>query len=97
MFGCPVVNNYVRLLRFITCFIIIVAVGLLILFVVNAIIRQLAEPKIVGKNLDMHPIATLILLYVGYSLFGLVGLVILPVFALSVSVVLKGDNTTEIG
>ena len=73
------------------------AVGLLILFVVNAVIRQLAEPKIVGKNLDMHPIATLILLYVGYSLFGLVGLVILPVFALSISVVLKGDNTTEIG
>jgi sporulation integral membrane protein YtvI len=72
------------------------AVGLLVLFVVNAIIRQLAEPKIIGKNLDLHPIATLILLYVGYSLFGFVGLIVLPVIVLSIGVVLKGDNATEI-
>jgi len=73
------------------------AVGLLVLFVVNAIIRQLTEPKIVGKNLDLHPIATLILLYVGYSLFGLVGLIVLPVIAVSLGVVLKGDDAAEIG
>jgi predicted PurR-regulated permease PerM len=72
------------------------AVGLLVLFVVNAIIRQLAEPKIIGKNLDLHPIATLILLYVGYSLFGFVGLIVLPVIVLSIGVVLKGNNATEI-
>lgn len=72
------------------------AVGLLILFVSNAIIRQLVEPKIVGKNLDLHPIATLILLYVGYSLFGFVGLVILPVIAVSIGVMLKSNNSTQI-
>lgn len=72
-------------------------IGLLVLFVLNAIIRQLAEPKIVGKNLDLHPIATLILLYVGYSLFGFVGLVILPVIAVSLSVALKGDNSAQVG
>ena len=72
------------------------AIGLLLLFVFNAVIRQLAEPKIIGKNLDLHPIATLILLYVGYSLFGLVGLVILPVIAVSIGVALKGNHSTEI-
>lgn len=71
-------------------------IGLLVLFVVNAIIRQLAEPKIVGKNLSLHPIATLIMLYVGYSLFGIVGLIILPVAAVSIGLALKGDNSSKI-
>lgn len=72
-------------------------IGLLVLFVLNAIIRQLAEPKIVGKNLDLHPIVTLILLYVGYSLFGFVGLIILPVIAVSLGVALNSDNSAQVG
>lgn len=71
-------------------------IGLLVLFVANAIIRQLAEPKIIGKNLSLHPIVTLIMLYVGYSLFGLSGLIILPVVAVTVSVALKRDDSPEI-
>ena len=73
-----------------------VGIGLLILFVVHTVIRQLAEPKIVGKSLDLHPIVTLILLYVGYALFGIAGLILLPVLAVSVTVALRGDKTTEI-
>ena len=73
-----------------------VGIGLLVLFVVNAVIRQLAEPKIVGKNLSLHPIVTLMLLYVGYSLFGAMGLIILPVAAVSIGFALKGDNSTQI-
>ncbi len=73
-----------------------VGIGLLVLFVVNAVIRQLAEPKIVGKSLSLHPIVTLILLYLGYSLFGALGLVILPVAAVSIGVLLKGDNSSEV-
>ena len=71
-------------------------IGLLVLFVTNSVIRQLAEPKIVGRNLSLHPIVTLIMLYVGYSLFGIAGLIILPVAAVSIGVVLKGDNTPKI-
>ena len=72
-------------------------VGLIILFVVNAIIRQICEPKIVGKSLDLHPIVSLILLYVGYALFGLVGMIILPVAAVAVGVLLKGDKSAQVG
>ena len=72
-------------------------IGLLVLFVINALIRQFAEPKIVGKNLDMHPIATLIMLYVGYNLFGIVGLFAFPVIAVSIGVSLKKNNAAEVG
>ena len=72
-------------------------IGLIILFVVNSVIRQLAEPKIVGKSLDLHPIITLILIYVGYSLFGATGLLLLPLVAVIVSVSLNKNKTSEVG
>ncbi len=71
-------------------------VGLLILFVVNAVIRQLSEPKIVGKSLDIHPIMTLLMLYVGYALFGIAGMLLLPIAAVCVGSVLKSKKTTDI-
>ena len=36
------------------------------------------EPKILGKNLGLHPLLALVLLYVGYSFFGFLGMVLLP-------------------
>lgn len=74
-----------------------VGIGLIILFLVNAIIRQFLEPKIIGKSLNIHPIVTLIMIYVGYSLFGIMGLVILPAIAVLLSIVLGGNKTAEIG
>ena len=56
-------------------------VGLLILYAVGTVIRQAAEPKIVGKNLGIHPLLTLILMYVGYTLFDIFGLIFLPLTA----------------
>ncbi len=61
-------------------------VGLLILLTVNVIIRQISEPRIVGKNLDLHPALTLVLLYSGYTLFGLVGLILLPLSAVIINI-----------
>ena len=45
----------------------------------------------------MHPIATLIMLYVGYNLFGIVGLFAFPVIAVSIGVSLKKNNAAEVG
>ena len=71
-------------------------IGLILLFVANAIIRQLAEPKIVGKSLNLHPIITLMMIYVGLSLFGIFGAIILPVIAVSIGVILKRDDSAEV-
>lgn len=66
-----------------------VGIGLFILFVINTVVRQLSEPKIVGKNLNIHPIVSLIILYVGYALFGFGGLLLLPLTA----ILFREDNT----
>ena len=55
-------------------------IGLLVLFVVNELIRQFAEPRIVGKSLNIHPLFTLVLIYTSISLFGFFGLILIPLF-----------------
>ena len=54
-------------------------VGLLVLAAVSYTVRQIAEPRILGKNLGIHPLLTLALMYIGYALLGIFGLVVLPV------------------
>jgi predicted PurR-regulated permease PerM len=43
------------------------------------VVRQVIEPKIVGKSLGVHPILSLVTLYVGFQLFGIVGMIFLPI------------------
>ncbi len=56
--------------------------GLLILYLAISLIRQVAEPKVLGKSLGLHPLLTLFATYVGFSLFGLLGMILAPVIAL---------------
>lgn len=71
-------------------------IGLILLFVVNAVLRQLIEPKIVGKSLNIHPLISLGAIYLGYAIFGFMGLFILPLVAVAVSAVLKDNSTAKI-
>ena len=43
------------------------------------IIRQMLEPKLVSKNIGVHPIFTLIAMYTGFKLIGVLGLLIGPI------------------
>lgn len=59
-----------------------VGFGLLILCLIISLVRQVAEPKVLGKSLGLHPLLTLFVTYVGFSLFGIVGMILAPVVAL---------------
>lgn len=58
--------------------------GLLVLCAVMMLARQLLEPRIVGKSIGLHPLATLFAAYAGLQLFGLVGMLLGPAVALLV-------------
>ncbi len=60
-------------------------VGLLILYVVVTVVRQIAEPHLIGGSLGTHPLAAIIGMFVGYRLFGVVGMLLSPLL-LSLSV-----------
>lgn len=53
-------------------------IGLLIVFGVIWVVRQIIEPKIVGESIGLPPLLTLIAMYVGYHFLGFGGLFILP-------------------
>ena len=55
------------------------AIALLVLYLVITIIRNIIEPKIVGDQIGLHPLVTLMSIYVGVKLFGFWGLLGLPI------------------
>ena len=57
------------------------ALGLLILYVVILVVRQFLEPKVVGKQVGLPPLVTLLCMFAGTSLFGVWGLFGLPIGA----------------
>ena len=52
---------------------------LLLIYAIVTVVRNYVEPKIVGTQLGLHPIITLIAMFIGLRLFGFRGLFGLPV------------------
>ena len=67
-------------------------VALIVLYVVVVVVRQIMEPKIVGRRVGLHPLATLLCMWLGAKLFGMVGLFGLPVSILIIKE-LKANGT----
>lgn len=54
-------------------------IAIFILYVIILVVHQLLEPKIVSNNLGIHPIFTLIAMYTGFKISGIIGLFIGPI------------------
>lgn len=64
--------------------------SLMILYAVITIIRQIAEPRIIGGGMGLHPALSLFLMYVGLKIFGIIGMISFPIaFAISKNTVLR--------
>lgn len=57
-------------------------IGLLILYAVITVIRQIVEPKLVAGQLGLPPFVTLISMYLGLKFFGVLGVFALPIIAI---------------
>ncbi len=58
-------------------------IGLLVLYVIITVVRQIVEPHLVGKCLGLHPILMLVAFYAGVKLFGFPGLFVGPLLAVA--------------
>lgn len=54
-------------------------IGLVVLYVLITVIRQIIEPRLVAMNVGLHPAITLFGMYMGVQLFGFLGIFILPI------------------
>ena len=59
-------------------------IGLVVLYVVILVFRQIAEPKIIGANIGLSPLLSLISMYVGLKLFGVIGIIIFPILLITI-------------
>jgi len=54
------------------------ALKVFLVYIAATVLRQILEPKILSQNIGIHPLPTLISIYVGLNLFGVSGLIIGP-------------------
>ena len=59
-----VTGNYIR------------AVGLVIIYLICQVLKQVLQPKMVGDSIGLSPLATLMFLFIGYRLGGVWGMII---------------------
>ncbi|TAH65727.1 MAG: sporulation integral membrane protein YtvI [Anaerolineaceae bacterium] len=52
------------------------AIGLVVIYLLCQIIKQLLQPKMVGDSIGISPLSTLVFLYIGYRLNGVIGMII---------------------
>jgi sporulation integral membrane protein YtvI len=55
------------------------AIGLGVVYIIVIVQRQIVEPKILSSSIGLDPLATLVALFIGFKLFGFLGLIVGPV------------------
>lgn len=67
--------------------------ALLALYAVIWLTRSLLEPKLVADRAGLHPLISLFAMYMGFSLFGVVGMLLAPLAAVALRQFLPVRNT----
>ncbi|MBR2353862.1 MAG: AI-2E family transporter [Clostridia bacterium] len=57
-------------------------IGLLVLYGVITVVRQLVEPRLIGGSLGLHPLLALSAMFLGFWCFGVFGMIVSPFVAL---------------
>lgn len=70
------------------------AFGLLGLYAAGAVIRSMTEPKLLGKQLGLDPLITLIALYAGFRLWGIPGMILSPLLAVVAIQLVNGQSAS---
>lgn len=59
-----VMGNYMR------------AIGLVVIYLICQILKQILQPKMVADSIGISPLATLLFMYTGYQLYGVLGMIL---------------------
>ncbi len=66
--------------------------GILILYISVTVIRNFAEPKVIGKQMGINPLFTLVSMFIGLKLIGFWGLLLFPIILIVLIEYYKGEN-----
>lgn len=68
------------------------AIGLLGIYVTALLSRSILEPRLVGRQLGLDPLITLIALYVGFHLWGIGGMLLSPMICVVIAELAQAGN-----
>lgn len=71
------------------------AISIAVLYIIVTVVRNIIEPKIVGDQLGINPVVSLIAIYIGYKVFGAIGMITFPMLA-QILLVLHQNNTIRL-
>jgi predicted PurR-regulated permease PerM len=64
-------------------------VGLIILFITITVLRRIIEPKILGERIGLGALATLISIWVGFKVLGVLGIFLAPLVVILYKALVK--------
>lgn len=71
-------------------------IGIMIIYLLASAVRQVLEPRILGNNIGLHPLVTLLSLYVGLKLAGIAGMISGPVLVVLIMSMYKAGVFNDI-
>lgn len=73
------------------------AIGLIVLYAVTQVVRQVIQPKIVGDSIGMNPLLTLLFMFVGYKFYSVIGMIVaVPAGMILINLIKAGLFETQI-
>lgn len=66
-------------------------IAIVVLWIIMSIVRQFLEPKIVSGKIGIHPIFTLIAMYTGFKLIGIMGMLVGPIVLIIVKSIISKE------
>lgn len=92
----PIIGVGILLIPFVIIYIILgnyfKAVITFITFLICYLVREFAEPKLMGSQIGISPLMSLISMYVGYKLFGIIGIVTGPIAYVLIDILMKQNE-----
>lgn len=65
------------------------SIGLIILFIIIIVVRRIIEPKILGERIGLSPLITLISIWVGFKVLGIIGVFLGPLLLILYKALVK--------
>ncbi|MCH4889493.1 sporulation integral membrane protein YtvI [Acidaminobacter sp. JC074] len=67
------------------------AIGIFVVYLIATLGRQSLEPKIISTQIGIHPLITLLIIYSGIKIFGVAGIIIAPLIAITLMAIRKAE------
>ena len=60
----------------------LIVIGLILIYILERITREILEAKFLSSKLELHPIVIIVSIYIGVKIFGLIGIVVGPIYSI---------------